>query len=116
LSRDTSPVSILRCDSAAPSVVGLENSSSVMLARPSSISDRRQLWFLAGVQNPGLLRIDGNPCLDDDLGSLLGGLILKPLQDRLDCDGLNFYASILPRFGPVRQMRTVRLRRQKTVC
>jgi hypothetical protein len=47
---------------------------------------------------------------------LLGGLILKPLQDRLDCDGLNFHASILPRFGPVRQMRTVRLRRQKTVC
>jgi hypothetical protein len=39
------------------------------------------------------------------LGSCLGGLVLQPLQDRLDCDGLNLPASILASSGPLRQMR-----------
>jgi len=29
---------------------------------------------------------------------------LKPLQDRLDCDGLNLHVHILARFGAFRQM------------
>ena len=59
-----------------------------------------------GVQKASLLRIERNASLNDDLISLLGGLILEPLQQGLYCDGLNFHVPILPHFEPMAQIDT----------
>jgi hypothetical protein len=67
-----------------------------------------------GFQKPGFLRIDGNARLDDYLGSPFDCLLLEPLQDRLDCDGLDLHAFILPHLDLRGQMRAFGFRRHKT--